>query len=95
MDTMNPTRVEIEAQIQSIADECAFTMPFWLAGLLEAECRRQGLHNLECNGPGCRITVKIKQSPKKRLGAAGAQLQGRVCNTASQQTLTPNEKGQP
>ena len=32
-----------------------------------------------------------KQSPK-RLGAAGAQMQGRGRDTASQQTLSPNDK---
>lgn len=59
-----PTRVEIGALIKSIADDCAFTMPFWLAGLLVEECRRQGLHTCGYDGDDFRVTVKIKRTRK-------------------------------
>lgn len=58
------TRVEIESQIKAIADDGAFTMPFWLAGMLEKECRRQGLTNVQYDGDDFQVTVKIKK-PKK------------------------------
>jgi hypothetical protein len=39
--------------------------------------------------PHCDVE-ELDQSPKSGLGAAGAQLQGRGRDTASQQTLSPN-----
>lgn len=61
------TRLEIESQIKAIADDVAFTMPFWLAGMLEQECRRQGLTNVKYDGDDFSVTVKIKKpkNPKK------------------------------
>lgn len=39
--------------------------------------------------------TRLKQSPKTGLGAGGAQLQGRGRDTASHQTLSPNDQALP
>src|SRR6266545_6301425 len=87
-----PTRVELEAQINAIADDCAFTMPFWLAGMLQRECRRQGLTTVQYDGDDFRVTVKINQSRKdKALG--GRRPTNASCATGAQQpaNLSPND----
>lgn len=64
------SRLEIEAQIKSIANDCPFTMPFWLAELLQAECRRQGLLSAQYEGDDFSVSVKIKRARKLTPQAA-------------------------
>jgi hypothetical protein len=60
------TRVDIEKNIE--ADDTPFTLPFWLAGLLVKECRRQGLTTFGYHSEGVfevAFTVKITKKEKK------------------------------
>lgn len=63
------TRLEIESQVKAIASDCPFTMPFWLAGMLESECRRQGLKSVKFDGDDFSVEVIIR-SASGRSGVA-------------------------
>jgi hypothetical protein len=58
------TRLEISEAVEAIADDVPFTMPFFLAGMLEKECRRQGLKDMEYSGDDYSVIVTIKLDHK-------------------------------
>lgn len=53
-------RMKIVTAVEAEAPSVPFTMPFFLAGLLLKECRRQKLKNLDYTGPDYRVSVRIR-----------------------------------
>ena len=79
------TRTEIESEIKSIADDCAFTMPLWLAGMVSDECKRQKLKSLKSEREDYVLTAICKDDPRivllRRLRTN--QLTGVLCDLVS------------
>lgn len=58
------SRLEIETAVAAIARDCPFTMPFFLAGLLVEELRRQKLNTVTYTGTDFTVAVRIKKAKR-------------------------------
>jgi hypothetical protein len=105
-ETVKLTRQQISEAIALEAPKVPFTMPFFLAGELLKECRRQGLRKLNDTGPGYAVTVRItseKPRPRAKCWTCGKDCaMDKHGNLHSHRDKTgewcngksPNEKGQ-